>query len=290
MVSVVRNGFYDPRDLGRLGASGGPGSEDTGLVDSEHATLAHWLDKFASRQIVFCGPLAPSVVTLVNESGKSAPLPSGGAPRLVVAAGCSLCPKDEPSTCGRVHRDPPGDDPSYACVRGHYSDPGTMRAICALLAPDSDVALVLSGEVSAGDVTSLLNGLSSFLGPKGVILGAVGRYDRDEIAAKSAMGRPLEAWFIANAPKLGYAAFLGASADRAASRDWLVFWHSPEAMDWSRQWMPVVADLGCEAESPAQKSAGNSDDASSESDPVLPAAPVEAGSAGVAASASGADS
>jgi predicted HAD superfamily hydrolase len=255
IVSVVRSGWHDARDVGRLGASSPPGSEETGLTDSELASLEHWLVKFGSRQIVLAGPLAPSVVELVNGLAKRASFAEReGAPRLIFAGGCSLCPTTAPSQhCGSTvqeRRDPHG---TYTCVAGHYSDPQTLRAVRALLDADAEVALVISGYVAEADVQPLLHGLSPFLGPKGVVLAAAGRYDRDELEAESAIGRPIQAWLAASAPKLGFAPLLIGPVDRTAARDWIVLWHSPDAMDWSRQWMPVVADLGYEPEPVADR-------------------------------------
>ena len=47
--------------------------------------------------------------------------------------------------------------------------------------------------------------------------------------------------------------------DRPAAREWVVLWHSPEATDWMRQWMPVVADLGLDVEAPREHPARAAD-------------------------------
>jgi hypothetical protein len=254
MVSVVRHGWHDTRDLGRLGASGAPGSEETSLTDNEIASLEHWLTKFAPRQVVFCGTVAPSVVALVSRVSKGAPLSAnGGAPRLIVAAGCSVCAIREPcANCGSVVSDQGQGEGDYACVRGHFSDPATLRAVRAHLDANADTALVMTGDVDDADVAPLLRGLAPFLGSKGVVLASCGRYDRDETEVRSAVRAPLKTWLAESAHKLGLALFLTGTGDRAASRDWVVVWHSPEAMDWSRQWMPIVADLGYDAETPTE--------------------------------------
>jgi hypothetical protein len=279
MVSVVRNGWHDTRDLGRLGASSGPGAEDTGLVDSELASLEHWLTKLAPAQVVFCGPAAPSVIALVTRALNMAPSPNG-APRLIVAGGCAHCPKESDAAgCGRVASDGETGQGSCACVRGHLADPATLRAIRAHIAPSADVALILSGDVDDADVEPVLHGLSPFLGSKGVILAASGRWDLDEVESRTAVARPLKAWFAERAAKLGFALFQMVMSDRAAARDWIVLWHSPEAMDWSRQWMPIVADLDRDADRPADAGEAPPDSAPDQT----VAAPAVAGASAVAA-------
>ena len=220
MVSVVRNGWHDSRDLGRLGAQVALGSEESGLVDSELATLGHWLTKFAPRQVIFCGPRATSVAAIVDRAIPVDPSAASiGVPRLIFA---------------------------------ELSDHASLRTVRSNIAPDAHVALVISGELEEADIETLLHGLTPFLGPKGVILAAAGRWDRDEVETRAGIGRPLKAWFSERAAALGFALFQMVVADRAAARDWIVLWHSAEAMDWSRQWMPIVVDLGYEADAPAE--------------------------------------
>jgi len=251
MISVLQNGWYDSRELGRLGALCAPGSEETGLIDSEITSLEHWLTKFAPRQVVFCGAIAPSVVALVNDRMKVAPLSAdGAAPRLIVAGGAVSAKKTASAKLGSHISDGEHGGGGYVCVRGDFSDPETLRAVRAHLVSDANTALILAGDVDDADVEPLLRGLSPFLGAKGVVLAACGRYDRDEFDVRSAVRPPLKAWLAESADELGFALYLTAVSDRTASRDWVVLWHSPEAMDWSRQWMPIVADLGYDAESP----------------------------------------
>jgi hypothetical protein len=271
VVSVVRNGWDNPRDMGRLGALAAPGSEETGLTDGEVVSLEYWLSKFAPRQVVFCGPVARSIVALVNGAAKSAPFSAnGGAPRVIFASGCPLCPKGGASiNCGSVANNGGDGESAYACVRGHFSDPGTLRAIRALLGADPHAALVLTGDVEEADVEPLLRAVSPFLGPKGVVLAASGRYERHEIRAESAIGRPLKAWLTSGAPQLGFALYLAGASDRAASRDWIAFWQNPEAVVWSRQWMPIVADIGYDAETPTDGGEGRSDGSPKESKTVM---------------------
>jgi len=259
MVSIVRSGFRDPRDLGRFGASGAPGCEENGLVDSELVALEHWLTKFAPRQVVVCGRAAPSVIALVNGGAWSG---SGGAPRLIIAEGVSRGANGAVTECSpNATDDGRNGSRGYASVPGQFSDSETLRAVRALLDAHSDTALVLTGDVAEADVEPLLHGLSPFLGAKGVVLAASGRYDGDEMEAPSAIGRPLKAWLAERAAKLGFGLYLTQIGDRAASRDWIVLWHSPEAMDWSRQWMPIVADLGYDGETPTKGGDGSLEEA-----------------------------
>jgi hypothetical protein len=150
-------------------------------------------------------------------------------------------------------------------VRGHFSDPETLRAVQAHLGSDTHAALILAGDVDDDDVAPLLRGLSPFLGRNGVVIAACGRYDRDEFEVRSAVRSPLKAWLAESAHELGFALYLTAVSDRAASRDWVVLWHSPEAMDWSPQWMPIVADLGYDAEIPPDDGDARPDGSSRES-------------------------
>jgi predicted HAD superfamily hydrolase len=267
MVSVVRNGWHDTRDLGRLGALAALGSEETGLVDSELASLEHWLTKFAPEQVVLCGTAAPSVVALVHRAAKShSSSAKGSGPRVIVAESCSHCREGSASgSCGRVTTDVGQGDGGYASVRGHLADPATLRAVRAHLIANANAALILSGHLALADVEPLLQGLSPFLGPRGVILAPAGRWDRDEVETRAAIGRPLKAWFTETASKLGFALLQMAVGDRAASRDWIVLWHSPEAMDWSKQWMPVVADLGYDAYANAESGDTQPDSSPAES-------------------------
>jgi hypothetical protein len=198
---------------------------------------------------------------------KAAPFSANGAaPRLIVVEGCSVCGNGAASAnrCG-VTSDGERGDGSYACVRGHFSDPETLRAVRAHLGSSTDTALILAGDVDDADVEPLLRGLSPFLGPKGVVLAACGRYDRDDLEVRSAVRLPLQAWLAENAHRLGFAPYLTAVGDLPAARDWVVLWHSPEAMDWSRQWMPIVADLGYDAESPRDHGDAQPDGSSKES-------------------------
>jgi hypothetical protein len=245
IVSVVRSGWHDARDLGRLGALSAPGGEVAGLSDSELASLEHWVTAFSAKQIVLCGAVAPSVVALVEGFAQSTAVSaSGGAARLIVATGCAHCPKGVASTaCGHGAGEV-GPSNGAAWVRGHFCTPETLRAVRSALTAATDTALVVTCDLDEAEVEAVLYGLAPFLGPKGVVLVASGRYDSKEIETKTGVGRPLQTWLGSTAVQTGFVPFLGRPRDDAAARDWMVFWHSPEAMDWSRQWMPIVADLG----------------------------------------------
>ncbi|MET0594404.1 MAG: hypothetical protein ABW133_17005, partial [Polyangiaceae bacterium] len=265
MVTVVRNGWHDARDPGRMGALSAPGAEDAGLADSEIAALGHWLGKFAPRQVVYCGPFAPAVAALVAGARPPGGGANGHAPRLIVAEGCSRGPKGHIANhCGSVTADREGNG-VCAQIRGHYADIETQRAVRALIAPGSDVALVLTGNVEENEVGPLLHGLAPFLGTNGVVLIPVGRFEVHELDARAGVGRPLQAWFDASAQKLGLAYFLSGAADRPAAREWIVLWHRADAMDWMRQWMPVVTDLPLEGDPPRSESVARSADAPRES-------------------------
>jgi hypothetical protein len=270
MVSVVRHGWTDTRDLGRLGALTTLGAEQTGLIDSELATLEHWLTKFAPRQVIFCGPASRAITAMVHRAvSVDASCAKGGAPRLIIA---------ESAARGGAERGPTEEDADCVVVRGHLGEPATLRAVRAHLAPDAHVALVLSGDLEEGEIEPILHGLTPFLGPKGVILAAAGRYDRDEVETRAAIGGPLKAWFTKRAAALGFALAQMVVADRAAVRDWIVLWHSPEAMDWSRQWMPIVTDLGYDADDRAQSA-----DPPADSSPAPTAATPTAAASAVSA-------
>jgi predicted HAD superfamily hydrolase len=252
MLTVVRNGWFDARDPGRLGALSAPGVEECGLVDSELASLGHWLTKFGPAQVVFCGAFSAAVSLLATNGARGTSTAAGNAPRLIVAEGCWRGPKGHiPNHCGSATADRDGDG-LCAQVRGHYADVETQRAVRGLILPGNDVALVLTGQVDDSEIESLLSGLSPFLGAKGVVLIPVGRFERDELDGRTGVGRPLQAWFEANAARLGFAYFLSSAADRPAARDWIVLWHSAEATDWMRQWMPLVTDIDLHAEAPGE--------------------------------------
>jgi hypothetical protein len=211
--------------------------------------------------VIFFGPAAPSVIANVNgEGGQAAFSRAGEPPRLVVANGCPLCAKGA-SSCGSVAKE---IEEGFTCVRGHYADPATLSSIRALIGAENDVALVLSGAVDEAEVEAILSGLSPFLGKKGVVLFAAGRYESDELEAATAIGRPIQSWVRANAAKLGLGFHQTTTNDQSAARDWIILWHSPEAMDWSRQWMPMVADLGFDGDAPAEGRETPSDGAAKE--------------------------
>jgi hypothetical protein len=260
VVSIVRNGWGHASETGRLGALAAPGAEPSGLTDSELATLDHWIGKFSPRQVIFCGPASPEVAARLNGDGAGG---FGGEPRLIIARGCPLCQKGG-AVCGSVANEP---EDSYACVRGHYADPRTLAAIRELIGRERDVAVVLSGELEDAEVEALLAGLAPFIGAKGFVMFPLGRYEQHEIEAATGIGRPLHAWVTSGAINLGFGFYQPTQKDKAAARDWVVLWHSPDAMDWSRQWMPIVADLSLDADPLA--SAGNVEPAESKGDAAL---------------------
>jgi hypothetical protein len=249
MVSAVQRGLGDPRDLGRLGAACAPGRDDeTSVLDSELVSLEHWLRKFAPRQLVWCGRAEPSVVALLEDLSRAEL--TADAPRLIVIEGGCGSGEGGVPRAPSVTREPQNGKGGLVRVSGGFDDLETLRLVRTLLQPSGAVALILTGDVTEAEVEPLLNGLAPFLGSNGVVLAASGRYHGDEMEAPTAMGRPLKAWLTKRAANLGFAHYRAQGGDRAGARDWIVLWHSPDAMDWSRQWMPIVADLECHANKP----------------------------------------
>jgi hypothetical protein len=250
VVSVVRNGLDDPPSLGSLGSLGGLAQEDGGLTLDETISLGDLLRHFAPQQIVFLG-----TGTEANFFGLNAP---ANAPGPKLPAGCSrlILGGERAAAEGppvvELGRPPSTPGARAVRVRGRLDEPSTLAAIRALLQPGVSAALVLTGDVSEADSRAVLHGLAPFLGPKGVVLLATGRYDRYEvesrgqlwIAADNPLERAVKAWFESTSAALGYGIWDGERLYRAHLRNWIVLVHAPETMFWSGQWMPVVTDLG----------------------------------------------
>ncbi len=231
LMGVLRHGFLDPLALGRLGAWHAASSVDAGITDEELASLSELLASLAPDQIVYCGPLAPvSLDVLGCLLTKLSALPGEAAeiPRLVLA----------------------GPYPSYGLegsdavqATGSFRDPNTIRRMRESLRPGASVALVLTSEVPAADVPTLLHALAPFLGPHGSIFAPCGRYDRHALAAESPLAKGLNAWLTQSGSNLGFVPWQGLPAVRHHLVNWVVFSRAAHEMLWSRQWMGRVSDF-----------------------------------------------
>jgi hypothetical protein len=91
-------------------------------------------------------------------------------------------------------------------------------------------------------VRLLLNGLAPFLGPRGVVLAACGRFDRHTLGEEARLPRLVNQWFTATGLELGYGLWSDPE-QRSHLCNWVVFRRQPETLFWNRQWMLTVADL-----------------------------------------------
>ena len=240
LMAVLRERWDDPIGMGRLGAYTGAGTADSGLTGDELASLGVLLAGLAPDQVVFCGPAGPDVVSLVKGTlqGPDTPVPHALC-RLILA--------------GPVGPDPAAEarDLEFSCteVRGDLHAATTLHGILAAFHPAASVALVLSGDVSATDLTPLLHGLAPFLGPNGVILLACGRYDRHSMRTDHPLGPAIAAWLDSAGRDLGFGLWQGQGHQQVELRaDWIVLVHAPEKMIYNRQWMPTVGDVAEHAE------------------------------------------
>jgi predicted HAD superfamily hydrolase len=218
VMSVVRNGLDDALSLGSLGSFGAAGQETGGLTIDEMSSLDELLHHFGPKQIVFLGAAAPAglVDSCALGAGDETVL-AAGFPRLILG--------------------------------GPLSQPPALAEIRALLQPGAKAALVLTGDVSELDARTALHGLAPFLGPGGIILVSVGRYDRYDAEPRepwsTGTDNPLEgavrSWFESTSAALGYGIWEPARVHR---RNWIILVHAPETMFSMAPWMPVVTDLG----------------------------------------------
>jgi hypothetical protein len=239
LMTVLRERWCDPIGMGRLGAYGRAGADDSGLTGDEVASLAVLLAEFLPDQVVFCGPAGSDVVSLVNGTQQSPDTAAAGAaPRLILAGppgpGLAAAARDLEASCAEV--------------RGELHEATTLRGIHAAIHPGASVALVLSGDVSATEVAPLLHGLAPFLGPRGAILLACGRYDRHSVQSDNPLGPAIMAWLNSAGTDLGYGLRQGRSHQQIELRsNWIIFEHAPEKMVYERQWMPTKGDIAADA-------------------------------------------
>jgi len=239
LMTVLRERWCDPIGMGRLGAYGRAGADDSGLTGDEVASLAVLLAEFLPDQVVFCGPAGSDVVSLVNGTQQSPDTAAAGAaPRLILAGppgpGLAAAARDLEASCAEV--------------RGELHEATTLRGIHAAIHPGASVALVLSGDVSATEVAPLLHGLAPFLGPRGAILLACGRYDRHSVQSDNPLGPAIMAWLNSAGTDLGYGLRQGRSHQQIELRsNWIIFEHAPEKMVYERQWMPTEGDIAADA-------------------------------------------
>jgi FMN phosphatase YigB (HAD superfamily) len=239
LMTMLRERWRDPIGMGRLGAYGRAGAGDSGLTGDEVASLGVLLAGFAPDQVVFCGPAGPDVISQVNDTRQSPDTAAAGAvPRLIVAGSARPAPVTGAS------------DPEASCVevRGGLDEAATLLGIRAAIHPGASVALVLSGDVSAAELAPLLHGLAPFLGPRGAILVACGRYDRHSVQTDNPLGPAIAAWLESAGTDLGYGLRQGRDPRLIELRsNWIIFEHAPEKMLCNRQWMPTGGDLAADA-------------------------------------------
>jgi FMN phosphatase YigB (HAD superfamily) len=228
VVSMLRDRWDDPLSMGRLGAWQGPFEPDVGLTSDELGALGDLFDRLRPAQMIFCGPWAPVLARFSQTTGEEA---SDAFPRLIVA-GAAGPPEDSP----------PGGGPRIAHVPGALDDPATLSAIRSRLNADADVALVLTSDLAASVLVPVLRGLAPFLGKRGMILVAAGRYERKTVETDSPFGPSLSEWFVGTAGDLGFGLYKGGPGTEAMLTHWIVFIHAPDEMTWSGQWMVKAGD------------------------------------------------
>ncbi len=244
LVSVLRERWDDPVGMGRLGAYGAPGNADTALTGDELAALGALLGGLTPDQVVFCGPAAPEIVSLVKRTPQRPDTAVPCALRRLILAG--------PAGAGPAAV--AGDaESSRAEVRGGLGDAATLRGIRAEIHPGASVALVLTDDVPAAEVPALLHGLAPFLGPRGAVLLACGRYDRLTVPAEHPLAPAVMAWLGSAGTDLGFHRWHGRGRHEAELSNWIVVVHAPEKIVYDSQWMPAVADSAGGAEPPSSE-------------------------------------
>ena len=239
LMAVLRERWDDPVGMGRLGAYGSAGTADSALTGDEVTSLGALLGGLAPDQVVFCGPAAPDVVSLVKRTPQRPDTAVPCALRRLILAG--------PAGPGPVAeaRDP---ELSRAEVRGELREAATLLGIRSEIHPGASVALVLNGDMPATDLAPLLHGLTPFLGPRGAILLACGRYDRLSVQTDHPLGPAIAAWLESAGTDLNFHRWHGGGRHDAELSNWIVLVHASEKIVYDSQWMPAVGDLAEDAE------------------------------------------
>lgn len=247
LVSALRARWNDPLALGRWGVWHGSAPADAGVTDEELFSLGALLRGFAPEQVVFCGALTPALAEVFPAlwTWEAAPAPADPAKSSLLVADISGSRADasapqpfDAATLAKLLR----------CVRisGDLAAAETIRSIQAQLAVQGDLALVLTSDVSGAAARLLLNGLAPFLGPRGVVLVACGRFDRFTFGEEVPLVRRVNQWFKDTGMELGFGLWTKAD-DKPHLCNWVAFRRDPEAIFWNRQWMPTIADLAYSA-------------------------------------------
>jgi FMN phosphatase YigB (HAD superfamily) len=240
LMAILRERWDDPVGMGRLGAYGSPGSADSALTGDEVASLGALLAGLTPDQVVFCGPAAPDIVTLVKKTPQR---PDTAVPcasrRLILAGPAGAGPAADAGDRGL----------SLAEVRGELHEATTLHGIRSQIHPGASVALVLTDDVSAADVPPLLHGLAPFLGHRGAVLLACGRYDRLTVQADHPLAPAVAAWLDSAGKDLGFHRWHGRGRHDGELSNWIVVVHAPEKIVYDSQWMPAVEEPAGDAES-----------------------------------------
>jgi predicted HAD superfamily hydrolase len=223
LMSSLRAPWSDPLGLGRIGAWNGSLPHDPGVTHDELVSVTALVRAFAPDQVVFVGPYAASLEksfgTIWNDThGDST------QPRLIVAGDATEQPSAEFSV-------------KCAVVSGDPSDVRMMRGLRSKLISGGNIALVFSGETNATRAKFFLAGLAPFLGGKGIVLTACGRYDRHTLGEQLPLVEAVNEWATAQGGELGFGLWAGTATARAALCDWVVFRRDSESLVWNKQWM-----------------------------------------------------
>ena len=234
LVSALRSGWTDPSALGRMGTWHALKPSDAGVTDDELSVLGKLLRGLAPAQVVFCGPMAPSLeeILLFLEQQPAVPPPGNEAKSRMVVAGAGTGLGLRPELVRRC-----------AHITTSLEEAATIRAIRAQLVTRGSIVLVVSSDVTATAANVLLNGLAPFLGPQGTILVPGGRFDRHTVGKESRLARCANEWLEAVGANSGYGLWALSPTAGALCGSWIAFRRSPETSVWNRQWMPAVADL-----------------------------------------------
>jgi hypothetical protein len=239
LVNALGLGWSDAGTLGRLGAWHGTPIGEGGFTDDEVTALGTLVNVLALRQLILVGPLTPvweEVLTFIWRQESSPDDALRNHPRLIVV--------------GPANTWTAGSEFLARCafIPGDPSDPETVRAIRAMLAPGINAGLVVSGELAAPILSGLLNGLAPFLGHDGAVLAACGRYDRNTILETLPAARNVNAWIEKNGRELGFAHWQGPAGLRAQLGNWIVFRRALTQVVWNNQWTFTAADLALAGE------------------------------------------
>lgn len=222
LVSSLRSPWSEPLMLGRSGATSGPGQPDPGFTADELASLAVLRETLPFEQIVFAGAFSPALENL---------FPEAGAPQWVFLRAAEL-PAASAAFASRS-----------VCVPGDLAAPAAHRAVRAALRPGATGALVIPGDTPEAETRALLNALAPFLGPRGLVLVACGRYDRFTVEGDAPVAQVAAQWFETAGVELGYDVWSGTSTDRPHVWNWIVFRRQEELVLVNDQWMFSLEDL-----------------------------------------------